>query len=96
MAARMRRRDSVETMAQRCFTTPMVIAALESGDPTVPIGVLASALYMIDKDHELALVCHPGGTSLETLRDKANAALQEFQDAMKEFIESVGGEYKPK
>lgn len=90
MAARIRKGDSIEQMATRCFATPMVIAALEDGDPHVPIGVLASVLYMINKDHELALICHPGGPALDTMREKAQQSLDAFQAAVKEFMEACG------
>jgi transcriptional regulator with XRE-family HTH domain len=86
------RHDSVETMAHRCFTTPMVIAALESGDAHVPLGVLASVLFMSGKEAELALVCHPGGAQLDVIRERAEEAIKEFQNAMKEFLAACGGD----
>jgi transcriptional regulator with XRE-family HTH domain len=89
--ARIQKGDSIEQMANRCFTTPMVITELENGNPYTPIGVLASVLFMICRDHELALVCHPGGAALDGLREKAQRSIEDFQKSMKEFVDMCGG-----
>lgn len=49
-AARRRRRISTTLMAERLGVSRPTLKRLESGEPSVSIGVLATALYMLDPD----------------------------------------------
>ena len=51
--ARLRRKESLRTWAKRLGVTLSTLQRLEAGDPTVSIGIVASALWLINRDGEL-------------------------------------------
>jgi len=57
--ARMRRRESLRSWAQRLGTTVSTLQRLEAGDPSVGIGIVASALWLIRRDGELGSLASP-------------------------------------
>ncbi len=57
--ARLRRKESLRTWAKRLGVTLSTLQRLEAGDPTVSIGVIASALWLINRDGELGSLAAP-------------------------------------
>ena len=57
--ARLRRRESLKTWAGRLGVTVPTLVRLEAGDPGVGIGILATALWLIGRDAELAQLAAP-------------------------------------
>ena len=50
--ARLRRKESLRVWAQRLGVTVLTLRRLEAGDPTVSLGILAPALWLINQAHE--------------------------------------------
>ena len=57
--ARMRRKQSLQTWAQRIGVSVPTLMRLESGDPSVAIGLVATALWLVGRDGELARIAAP-------------------------------------
>lgn len=57
--ARLRRKESLRTWAKRLGVTVSTLQRLEAGDPTVSIGIIASALWLINRDGELGNLAAP-------------------------------------
>lgn len=57
--ARLRRKESLRTWAKRLGVTLSTLQRLEAGDPTVSIGIVASALWLINRDGELGNLAAP-------------------------------------
>ena len=57
--ARMRRKESLRSWAQRMGVTVSTLQRLEAGDPAVGIGIVASALWLIQRDGELGSLAAP-------------------------------------
>ena len=57
--ARLRRKESLRTWAKRLGVTLSTLQRLEAGDPTVSIGIVASALWLISRDGELGKLAAP-------------------------------------
>jgi len=57
--ARLRRKESLRSWAQRLGVTVSTLQRLESGDPSVGIGIVASALWLIKRDGELRNLAAP-------------------------------------
>ena len=57
--ARLRRRESLRSWAQRLGVTVSTLQRLESGDPSVGIGIVATALWLIQRDGELRNLAAP-------------------------------------
>ncbi len=57
--ARLRRKESLRVWAQRLGVTVPTLRRLEAGDPTVSIGILATALWLISRDGELGRLAAP-------------------------------------
>ena len=57
--ARLRRKESLRTWAKRLGVTVSTLQRLEAGDPTVSIGIVASALWLIGRDGELGNLAAP-------------------------------------
>lgn len=57
--ARLRRKESLRTWAKRLGITLSTLQRLEAGDPTVSIGIVASALWLINRDSELGNLAAP-------------------------------------
>jgi len=57
--ARLRRKESLRSWAQRLGVTVPTLQRLEAGDPSVGIGIVATALWMIQRDAELRNLAAP-------------------------------------
>ena len=57
--ARLRRKESLKTWAQRMGVSVPTLQRLEAGDPSVGIGIVATALWLIQRDGELAKLAAP-------------------------------------
>jgi hypothetical protein len=57
--ARLRRKESLKTWAQRMGVSVPTLQRLESGDPGVCIGIVATALLMIQRDGALGQLAVP-------------------------------------
>ncbi|MBX3624789.1 MAG: XRE family transcriptional regulator [Rhizobacter sp.] len=57
--ARLRRKESLRSWAQRLGITVPTLQRLEAGDPSVGIGIVATALWLIQRDGELAQLAAP-------------------------------------
>lgn len=57
--ARLRRKESLKTWAQRIGISVPTLMRLEAGEPGVSLGVLATALWLIGRDAALATLATP-------------------------------------
>lgn len=57
--ARLRRKESLKTWAKRMGISIPTLQRLESGDPSVAIGIVATALWLIQRDGELRDLAAP-------------------------------------
>ena len=57
--ARLRRKESLRSWAQRLGVTVSTLQRLEAGDRAVGIGIVASALWLIKRDGELRHLAAP-------------------------------------
>ena len=57
--ARLRRKESLKTWANRMGVSVPTLQRLEAGDPSVGIGIVATALWMIQRDGELGKLAAP-------------------------------------
>lgn len=57
--ARLRRKESLKTWARRMGVSVPTLQRLEAGDPSVGIGIVATALWLIQRDGELGRLAAP-------------------------------------
>jgi transcriptional regulator with XRE-family HTH domain len=57
--ARLRRKESLKTWAKRMGVSVPTVQRLEAGDPAVGIGIVATALWLIQRDGELKNLAAP-------------------------------------
>lgn len=57
--ARLRRKESLKTWAKRIGVSVPTLQRLEAGDPSVGIGIIATALWLIRRDGELRNLAAP-------------------------------------
>lgn len=57
--ARLRRKESLKTWAKRMGISVPTLLRLEAGEPSVSLGVLATALWLIGRDGALATLATP-------------------------------------
>ena len=57
--ARLRRKESLKTWAKRMGISVPTLQRLEAGDPGVGIGIVATALWLIQRDGELGHLAAP-------------------------------------
>lgn len=57
--ARLRRKESLKTWAMRMGVSVPTLQRLEAGDPGVGIGIVATALWLIQRDGELGKLAAP-------------------------------------
>lgn len=57
--ARLRRKESLRSWARRLGVTVSTLQRLEAGDPSVSIGIVATALWLIQRDGELRQLAAP-------------------------------------
>ncbi|MFG6427142.1 MAG: helix-turn-helix domain-containing protein [Muribaculaceae bacterium] len=54
--ARLRRNLSISQVAERATCSPLTVARIEKGTPTVSIGIYARVLYTLQLDDDLTLI----------------------------------------
>lgn len=57
--ARLRRKESLKTWAKRMGVSVPTLLRLEAGEPSVSLGVLATALWLIGRDAALGALATP-------------------------------------
>lgn len=57
--ARMRRKESLKSWSKRLGVSVPTLLRLEAGEPSVSLGVLATALWLIGRDATLATLATP-------------------------------------
>jgi transcriptional regulator with XRE-family HTH domain len=57
--ARLRRKESLKTWAKRMGISVPTLLRLEAGEPSVSLGVLATALWLVGRDSALATLATP-------------------------------------
>src|SRR5260370_29446078 len=57
--ARLRRKESLKTWAKRMGVSVPTLLRLEAGEPSVSLGVLATALWLIGRDGALGALATP-------------------------------------
>jgi transcriptional regulator with XRE-family HTH domain len=57
--ARLRRKESLKAWAHRLGVSVPTLMRLEAGEPSISLGVLATALWMIGRDAALATLATP-------------------------------------
>ena len=57
--ARLRRKESLKTWAKRLGVSVPTLQRLEAGDPAVSIGIVATALWLIQRDGALGTLAAP-------------------------------------
>lgn len=57
--ARLRRKESLKTWAKRIGISVPTLLRLEAGEPSVSLGVLATALWLVGRDSALATLATP-------------------------------------
>ena len=57
--ARLRRKESLRTWAKRMGVSVPTLQRLEAGDPSVSLGIVATALWLIQRDGELGNLASP-------------------------------------
>lgn len=57
--ARLRRKESLKTWAKRMGVSVPTLQRLEAGQPSISLGVLATALWLIGRDAALATLAAP-------------------------------------
>jgi transcriptional regulator with XRE-family HTH domain len=57
--ARLRRKESLKTWAKRIGVSVPTLLRLEAGEPTVSLGVLATALWLVGRDSALGTLAAP-------------------------------------
>ena len=57
--ARLRRKESLKTWAHRIGVSVPTLLRLEAGEPSVSLGVLATALWLVGRDAALASLATP-------------------------------------
>ena len=57
--ARLRRKESLKTWAKRMGVSVPTLQRLEAGDPSVGVGIVATALWLIKRDSELRNLAAP-------------------------------------
>ena len=70
--ARKRRGITMREMAERMFVTRKTLSRLESGDPGVSLGVLASALLTLGLEHDLDHLADPETDTTANIIDQQN------------------------
>jgi hypothetical protein len=101
--ARLRRKESLKTWAQRMGVSVPTLLRLEAGEPGVSVGVLATALWLIGRDAALAGLATPmedrGAIELDVRqaealgRERAQATAQaKLQRAAKRQRQDPGGQ----
>lgn len=105
--ARLRRKESLRSWAQRMGVTVSTLQRLEAGDPAVSIGIVATALWLIRRDSALADLAAPehdqgalemdvrAAIALGKARARASAEAKLALDSESESTAAPGGSVRP-
>jgi hypothetical protein len=105
--ARLRRKESLRVWAQRMGVTVATLRRLEAGDPSVGIGIVATALWLIRRDGDLSQLAAPehdlGAIDLDvrqaialgTARAQASERTRMHRGSGSEPASRPGGQKKP-
>ena len=95
--ARLRRKESLKTWAQRMGVSVPTLQRLEAGDPGVGIGIVVTALWLIQRDGALSQLAAPeldqGAIELDIRqaqalgRARAQAAAQSRSRAVRSVVQ---------
>lgn len=72
--ARERRRESLQAMSARVGCSIPTLRRMEAGDPSVAMGVYASALWVFDSSSALGGILEPGDDAYATMLDVDRAS----------------------
>ena len=70
--ARKRRRDSLASFAERMQVSVPTLQKMEKGDPTVSIGVYASALWLVGRVQFLGTIADPAADETALMLELRN------------------------
>lgn len=91
--ARLRRKESLKTWAARMGITVPTLMRLESGDPGVGIGIVATALWLAGMDDrlaDLAAPAHDQGALELDVREAVELGRQRAQAAAEARVRRAG------
>jgi hypothetical protein len=90
-AARRRRRLPLEVMAERALTTRPTISRMEKGDPSVSMGVWASALFVLGLADRLGDLVSPANDELGLILNEERLPLRARPARSRSLPETRGG-----
>jgi transcriptional regulator with XRE-family HTH domain len=97
--ARLRRKESLRSWAQRLGVTVSTLQRLEAGDPSVGIGIVATALWLIQRDGELRHLAapeHDQGALEKDVREAIELGRSRAQSSAEARLRAAGNRDKPK
>lgn len=97
--ARLRRKESLRAWAQRLGVTVSTLQRLEAGDPSVGIGIVATALWLIQRDGELAQLAapeHDRGAIEQDVRQAVELGRARAQASAQVRLRATAAANKPK
>lgn len=97
--ARLRRKESLRSWAQRLGVTVATLQRLEAGDPSVGIGIVATALWLIKRDGELRHLAapeHDQGATEMNVRDAIALGRSRAQSSAEARLRAAGNSDKTK
>jgi len=68
--ARKRREMTLDEMSSRMFVSRKTLSRLEKGKPGVSLAVLASALWVLGFEKDLAKIAHPENDTIGIFKDR--------------------------
>ena len=97
--ARLRRKESLRSWAQRLGVTVSTLQRLEAGAPSVSIGIVATALWLIQRDGELRHLAAPehdqGAIELD-VREAVELGRSRAQSSAEARLRAAGNSDKAK
>jgi hypothetical protein len=97
--ARLRRKESLRSWAQRLGVTVPTLQRLEAGDPSVGIGIVATALWLIKRDGELRNLAapeHDQGAIEMAVREAVELGRSRAQSSAEARLRAAGNSDKTK
>ena len=97
--ARLRRKESLRSWAQRLGVTVSTLQRLEAGDPSVSIGIVATALWLIKRDGELRNLAapeHDQGAIEMDVREAVELGRSRSQSSAEARLRAAGNSDKTK
>ena len=97
--ARLRRKESLRSWAQRLGVTVPTLQRLEAGDPSVGIGIVATALWLIKRDSELKNLAapeHDQGAIEMDVREAVELGRSRAQSSAEARLRAAGNSDKTK